>query len=444
MAKTPSDIQNECIKALRRDFAAGLNRLAIVLPTGTGKGFVIAMCAATFAAGKRVLVLANSGKLMRQIEEDIRELLPNASIGWVKAGRNEVSAEIVIASVQSMSEKRCHEITNVGLVLGDETHYAVAPSWMRVFAHFGCFEPGSSSTPYIGFTATLVRNDEKGMGDLFQKVSLQRDLKWAIKNGYVLPDRRIDVAMPTLDLRNVPQDTEGEYNQEVIGAMLADPSAGRFIARTFKHYARGKRGIVYAPSKKAAHALGEFFTEAGITNAVITGDMPEDEREEIYAAARRNEIQALINVGVLIAGFDDQGIWLVLVATMTKAQSRLTQIAGRAMRIDRSDPTKTEGLVVVMQGVEAEIATIVDLKRTGAKKPTRTASAKRASLAKIPARMLDGQYKARRDGGYLVVTRLHPDPMEIYRVPMPTKGGEEIAAKVIRLDQLQRNKAKKR
>jgi superfamily II DNA or RNA helicase len=437
MAKTPSDIQNECITALKRDLASGLNRLAIVLPTGTGKGFVIAMCAATFAAGKRVLVLANSGKLMKQIEDDIRELLPQASIGWVKAGRNEVHADIVIASVASMSEKRCHEITNVGLLLGDETHYAVAPSWMRVFAHFGCFE--DRGTPYIGFTATLVRNDEKGMGDLFQKVSLQRDLEWAIKHKYVLPFRRVDVVMPSLDLRNVPQDEEGEYDQEAIGAMLAEPSAGRFIARTFKEYAKGKRGIVYAPSKKAAHALGEFFTEAGITNAVITGDTPEDEREEIYEAARRGEIQALINVGVLIAGFDDQGIWLVLVCTMTKAQSRLTQIAGRAMRVDRNDRTKVEGLVVVMKGVEAQIATIVELKRTGAKKPVRTASAKRATQAKIPAAALTGQYKTRRDGSHMVTWRMDGGEWRLVdRRPMPGKDAKEIAAKIIRLDQLQR------
>jgi len=439
VSKTPRPDQRACIAALQRDVDAGLNRLAIVLPTGTGKGFVLGLAAAQFMLGRRVLILANAEELLDQIHETLTELIPSARLGYVQAERNDVTADIVLAMVQSMSPARCAQIENVGLVMADETHYSVADSWMRVIGHFGCFEP--KGTLFIGFTATFVRNDSRGMGDLFQKVSYQKPLEWAIRHGFVLPFDRIDEDLPMLNLRNVDQNEDGDYDAAEVGRMLQDPDAANAVARCFLKYANGHRGIVYAPTKMAARALGEAFTRAGITNAVITGDTKKAERREIYAAAKRGEIQALINVGVLIAGFDDQGIWLIVDVTQTKADSRLTQKAGRAMRVDRSDPTKKRATVVVMRGVEAEIRTTVELKRTGLTRPKGKVPAKKIKQANV---RLDGQYKARRDGGYLVVTRLHPDPLEIYRRPMPMKGANEIATKVIRLDQLQRYAAKKR
>lgn len=432
--KTARPDQRECIQALQRDIDAGLNRLAVVLPTGTGKGFVLGLAVVQFMLGRRVLVLANAEELLDQIHETLTELIPSARLGYVQGERDEVDADIVLAMVQSMSPARCERITDVGLVLADETHYSVADSWMRVIGHFGCFEPGG--TLFIGFTATFVRNDNRGMGDLFQKVSFKRSLEWAISEGHVLPFDRIDEDLPMLSLRDVKQNEDGDYDQEEVGRLLEDPDAANAVARCFLKYANGHRGIVYAPTKMAARAVGEAFTRAGITNAVITGETKKAERREIYAAARRGEIQALINVNVLIAGFDDQGIWLIVDVTQTKADSRITQKAGRAMRVDRNDPTKRRATVVIMRGVEAQIRTTVELKRTGAPKPK---AGVRKSKSRVSAAALDGQYKARRDGTDLVVTRLHPDgPTVIYRRPMPTRGAHEIATKAIRLDQLQR------
>lgn len=431
--KTPREDQRDCIRALRRDFAAGLNRLAIVLPTGTGKGFVLGMATQEFAAGRRVLVLANSEELLDQIKDTVRDLMPRASIGWVQGTRNDLDSDIVLAMIQSMSPARCAQFGDIGLILVDETHYAMADSWMRVLSTLGVFD----GVRLIGFTATFVRNDSRGLGDLYQKVSYQKDLAWAIREGHVLPFKRMDVLLPSLDLRAVDRTEDGEYDADQVGALLADPAAAATLAQEFKQRAGDKRGIVFVPTKRAAHAVGAAFTAAGITNAVITGDTPRDERKEIYAAARRGEIQALINVGVLIAGFDDQGIWVVMIATMTKAQSRLTQMGGRAMRVDRSDPTKREALVIVMKGVEAEIATIVDLKRTGAKPPAKARKSP-AKGKKRPAAVA-GQYKARRHGADLVVTRLSPDgPAVIDRRPMPTKA-KEVIALIVKIDRAQRS-----
>lgn len=433
--RTARPYQREAISAARADFARGLNRLAIVLPTGSGKGFVIGMSVGEFAEGK-VLAMANSQELMDQMEATFREMYPDRSIGIVKATRHEPDADIVIASIASMSPERCADIGDVSLILIDECHYAAADSWMRTCNWFGCFD--ERKTRLIGFTATFVRNDDRGLGDLFQKVSYQKDLDWAVRNRFVLAAERRDVHMPTLDLRNVRQDEEGEYDQDEIGALLEDPDTARTIASIWLQRAFGRRTIVYAPTKKAAHALGLAFTAAGITNAVITGDTKRKERQRIYAAGRAGEILVYINVGVLIAGFDDPGIQCVMICTCTKAESRLTQMVGRCMRLDPDNPLKT-ALALIMRGVEAEVRTTVDLKRTGAKPPepgqVRGVSPKRTTMAG------KAKYRARLDAqGYLVVHRIvGAKETLIARRNVPARNRQQAAETIIKIDQLRRS-----
>lgn len=437
--KSARPYQNECVTALRADFRSGLNRLAIVLPTGAGKGYVIGMAVGAFRQGK-VLCLANSWELMQQMAATIREMYPHLTVGFVKGAEfQEYDADVVIASIASMSPERCEAIGDVSLVLIDECHYAAADSWMRVCNWFGCFD--ERTTKLIGFTATFVRNDDRGLGDLFQKVSFQRDLEWAIRKGFVLRAHRHDVDMPALDLRNVKRDENGEYDEGEVGALLEDPQAASFLARLYLRRCAGRRTILFAPTKGAAHAIGQAYTAAGITNAVITGDTSRKERAAIFAAGRAGEILVYVNVGVLIAGFDDPGIECVIIATMTKAESRLTQMVGRCMRLDPANRLKT-AMALIIKGVEAQVRTSVELKRTGMKPPEPGQGSGARPVVKMRKATVDkAKYRARVDAqGYLVVHRIvgaHETLLERRKVPLRNR--QQAAETIIKIDQLRRS-----
>jgi superfamily II DNA or RNA helicase len=440
VTRTARPYQSDSIRALQRDVDHGLNRLAIVLPTGSGKGFVIGMAVDEFH-GKRTLIMANREELMDQIEDTVREMRPDLSIGIAKATRNEVDADVIIASIQSMSPARCLSITDVDLMIIDECHYGASASFMRVVDYFGGFD--ERETLLVGFTATMVRNDDLGLGDLFQKVSFQRDLAWAVRNKFVVPDRRVDVLLPALDLTGLPRTDDGEYDLGAVGALLLSSGVGPEIARQYRIRGGERRGVVFAPTKAVAHALSGHFDAEKITNAVITGDTKRDERKRIYAAARAGLIQVMINVGVLIAGFDDPGIGCVMVVTMTKAQSRLTQMVGRGMRLDPDDPGKRDCLALIMVGVEAEVATVVELKRVGTKPaPSRTTSPPKpiTSKARAETARAAARYRARMDGVHLVVVRIVAGvETEIDRRPVAASKAQKMAEMIIKVDQLKRS-----
>lgn len=118
------DYQVKAIQAIHTQWNAGTTRPAVVLPTGAGKTVVFAHLSESFLVnnpGKRVLVLAHTDELVQQAARKMSEVAPGRRVGIVKATQNEVHAEVVVASVQSLRSKtRRDQLRNVGLIVVDE------------------------------------------------------------------------------------------------------------------------------------------------------------------------------------------------------------------------------------------------------------------------------------------------------------------------------------
>src|SRR5688572_27286236 len=120
--------------------AGGLRRPAIVMATGGGKTQVFCSIIEqwlTLNPGRRALVLAHRDELVEQAYDRIRIVAPALRVGIVKAERNETLARCVIASVQTLAQRRRRAmLRNVGLIVVDEAHRAVAPSYRAVLTHY--------------------------------------------------------------------------------------------------------------------------------------------------------------------------------------------------------------------------------------------------------------------------------------------------------------------
>ena len=145
----------------------------IVLPCGMGKTVIFTRAGKDLAAaGWRPLFMVNRNDLVQQTVEKFWATDPTLRVGVIQGERNEIyGTDVVIASVQSLSQKRLEKIPpgRFNVLFPDEAHYSAAESWQRVFKHF-------APAPIVGFTATPSRSDEKGLGDTFTKILLQRDL----------------------------------------------------------------------------------------------------------------------------------------------------------------------------------------------------------------------------------------------------------------------------
>lgn len=420
--------QTQALDYTDRDFVGGLNRLVVLLFTGAGKTFTMAHAALRHMLRNdgRVLVLTHRAELMKQIVGALEEVIPNATVGRVKGSKyNETGADIVVGSVPTLLDpKRREQIKDVTLILVDECHHGVSKSWMEVLTAFGAFD----GVRTIGFTATLVRNDQLGLGDLWQKVSLARSIEWGIANGFLVPTTTVDMPIPNLDLTDVEPDADGEYSTSVVAKALIESDAAHRCARIWLERCVGRRGIVFAPNKAVASLVADAFNEAGIRAALILGETSDEDREEIYAAHRRWEYDVIVNVGVLTEGYDDPGLSAVMILRVVGSEGLYVQMAGRGSRTAEG---KTDCIVVRAVGTKAELATHADLRRSAAPH-TRTPRPKTPPPAPTRPPKRSEVYRAKVRGRVALVWR--GDVLIAERKAKPGQDPARLARLLIDLD----------
>lgn len=114
----------------------------------------------------QTLVLAHRRELVEQAASHCRNLYPDRTID-VEMGSTAASgiADITVASVQSIvSGDRLlkYDPARFKLLLVDEAHHIVAPSYLNILRHFKLFDKNESrggSAALVGVSATFSRAD---------------------------------------------------------------------------------------------------------------------------------------------------------------------------------------------------------------------------------------------------------------------------------------------
>lgn len=343
------DYQEESLEALYADWATGLLRLAVVLPTGMGKTVVFAhLIERQHRFGRRTLVLVHRDELANQAAAKVHSVAPHLSVGIVKAGRNEVDADVIVGSVQTLIRpSRRAQIQDVGMIIVDEAHHAVARTWMEVLDHFGAF----THTRTAGFSATLVRNDELALGDVWQKVSIKKDILYGIDNGHLVDVRGVQVTVDGLDLATVAR-SRGDYADGSLGDALESSGAGEVIARAYAEHAGDRQGVLFCPTVSTARSFADDMNAAGIVTEVVVGTTPVEDRNLIYKRYEAGETQVLSNAMVLTEGWDAPHASVAVIARPTSSEGLYTQMVGRVLR---PFPGKADALVLDVVGVSSNL-----------------------------------------------------------------------------------------
>lgn len=333
--------QTEAANAVMAEWGKEVRRTAVVLPTGTGKSTVIGKLAAESARmGLRVAMLAHRGELLDQMADTVPEVDPALPRpGIVRAEVDDSSAQIVAASFQTLvNEHRHAALGRRDVILVDETHHVTADSYRRVVEDFG------PSAFMCGFTATLRRQDGKPLRELIQSIAFERNLRWALGEGYLVKPRGITVKIPDLDLGKV-KTTAGDFqNRDLAEVMEAETPE---IVKAVLQHTADRRPIIFAASVQAAHDIALMLSERGMQAYAVTGEMGYTERQVKYELYRTGQIQALVTVMVLTEGADFPMCDAVVIARPTQSQNLYSQMVGRALRLW---PGKTDALVVDLVG----------------------------------------------------------------------------------------------
>lgn len=320
------DYQKEAIQAITEEYRRGIKSQLVVLPTGAGKTVVVAALAAKI--GGRILFLVHRDELARQAEEKIAIVWPEARIGIVKAERNEVDAQVVVASVQTISRpERLQQLKpDFKLVITDEAHHAVAPQWRAIYEYV----KAGQENLHVGITATPNRMDQRGLGKVFQKVVYQKTIKDLIEAGYLVPPRQVVVrTQANLD---VLKESGDDFSDRELEEILNTDSRNGLIVEAFKAHALQRKAIVFAAGVSHARRLAELFKRNDIRAESIDGETPENVRRERLKAFGTGALQVLTNYGVLTEGYDEPSLDAVVLARPTKSQQLFIQMLGRGLR----------------------------------------------------------------------------------------------------------------
>lgn len=371
--------QSECIDAVFQAWSEGMKRPAVVLPTGAGKTVVFAHLIKDFrmrapyrdrstgevrgAPGTRVMVLVHRDELADQAIAKIKAVAPDLNVGKVKASQNEITADVMVCSVQTLaSRKRRNDLLlltrthgDVGLIITDECHHGSAPTYQKIYAAF-------PDALQLGVTATLARGDGVGLGDVWEEVIYSKSVLWMISKGYLTDVKARRIELDGLDMGGIKK-SRGDYQAGALGEAMEGIHADEMIARAYTEYAGSRPGVVFTPTVATAEGAAEKLNKAGVTAEVISGETPREERLGIFRRFREGETQVLANCMVLTEGFDAPWASCAVIARPTQSNPLYVQMVGRVLR---PWPGKTDALVLDLVGASgsSKLCTLVDLDPT--------------------------------------------------------------------------------
>lgn len=360
--------QREAIVDLRERFAFGHRRVPMVLATGLGKGSIFTaplLLDPYLNARRRVLIVVHTEELTEKAVKEARQQNPGRRVGIVKAGLNQVTADIIVSTRQTLvSEKRRAAIRNVGLIIIDEAHFAHAGNtYGRIVEHFEAAGP----VDICGFTATFARSDRNKLSSLWstERRPFTRDIIFGIRNGYLLDVEGERLIIPDMDLSNVKR-SGGDFQDSSLAEEMERTFAPEVIAEQFAASERvaGRLGMVFWPLVDTAYTGAKAFAAAGITSGVVHGGMAKPERRAVLRAFHNREIQTVHNAMVLTVGFDEPRADVAVVARPTKSAPLFQQIAGRVLRPNLELPPERRGKALLMQvagGADHDLRQLVDL-----------------------------------------------------------------------------------
>jgi hypothetical protein len=321
------------------------------MPTGTGKTVVFCHIIKQRLKRGRALVLVHRDELVGQTLEKLHAIVPEARTGVVKADQDEYDADVVVASVQSISRReRLHKIPNsyFSTIIVDEAHHARAETYMRTLEHFLAFEPNGPCT--LGCTATPERHDKLALGKVFQDIVYHASIPAMIRRGYLCDVRGLRV-VAKVDLGKV-RVRGGDYMESELEQALVDANGVEVVVESLQKFAADRKAIIFVPGVQMAHQVAASLQEAGVAAAAIDGSMPLSERREILAKLRRGELQAIANCMVLTEGFDEPSVDCIFVARPTRSRTLYIQMVGRGLRLAEG---KQDCLVLDLVGVSEDL-----------------------------------------------------------------------------------------
>ena len=360
-------VANDLLNHLDPSGVAGVSpdhrRVVAHLPTGAGKTRVAAhvtsqlLNAGPLDDNGLVVWLASTAELCEQAADELARAWShlgrwNAPVhrfwGASDVDLSTVSGGFLVAGLAKLwglarrDRQQLVELSSIAAgVVFDEAHQAVASTYEIMVGALLWDRP-----PLLGLTATPGRTSDPSpedmrLSELFagNKVTIDprghaNPIAFLVAGGY-LASAQFNQFEFDSSTSLVEDSADGDYGPNVLESVGSDDRRTSDVVGLVRQcLRRHRRVMVFCPSVANAKATGRALLEQGVNAGVITAGTAAEERSAVIEEyrTRSNEPMALLNYGVLTAGFDAPVTSCVVVARPTLSVVLYSQMVGRGLR----------------------------------------------------------------------------------------------------------------
>ena len=275
---------------------------------------------------------------------------------------------VVVATIQTLRNRISENIPafRFGLVVFDEAHRSIAPSYTTVMDELGLTRWRRHDAPHlIGLTATPYRGrDESETARLVRRYDNNR-----LDSGAFSSDEPADVVRELQDMYVLAQadhetieggsfslneDEVAEMKKSMPRAAWLPTSVEERIAedtgRTLgivgayeRHVADRNQDwptLVFATSVKHAQTVAALLNTKGVNARAVSGNTDPAVRRAVVNDFRKGKINVLVNYGVFVEGFDAPKTRVIVVARPVYSPNLYFQMIGRGLRGPKNGGSK--------------------------------------------------------------------------------------------------------
>ena len=304
--------QQDLVDSVYRELDSGIRSVCVCSGCGSGKSITAGQIALNATdSGEHVLFIVHRKELCEQIRSTFYDVV----------GVPEDMCDICMVQTVSRRIKK-YDPGQSNLIICDECHQSVSTSHRKVFEHF-------CDAKIVGFTATPIRLNRGGLGDVYEKLIVGPDTQWLIENHFLSPYKYYSA--PMVDTTKL-HTRAGEFAQDEVNALMENGTIYGDTVRQWEKFAKGKKTIVYCSSVEAADRTAERFFMSGVPAMSLSGSDNAGHRAEVMRRFRTGDITVLTNCELFGEGLDVPDCECVVLLRPTQSLTLFIQQSMRSMR----------------------------------------------------------------------------------------------------------------
>jgi superfamily II DNA or RNA helicase len=312
----------------------------VVSATGTGKTEMICRLIKEMGADKEgCVVISPRRELVGQTAERLRKR--GIPCGIEMAAQTSDSLVTVASYCSLLSRRRVRSdagewktelradrfVGRVKLVVVDECHLNFTTSGIKVLTYFR-----DAGAKCVGFTATPRVGKAEPLSDWYGKCAWAYTYKEARDDGFLVPVKLYMTVLTDIDYSGMEANGEFALNSLKYQRWCRQEKSLQPIRALIEQEHDDQPCVVFVSRIDQAKLLAEMLTRSDLRCSIVHSGMDDDERRDHLRRFENGETNIIINVGVLLCGWDFPPVRKLFICRPTQQVDLYTQAFGRGVR----------------------------------------------------------------------------------------------------------------